>query len=260
MTEPTQPGPYAGQPGPYTGQPAPPPQGGSYPYASTPPPGYGRPTGPPTDPAAGSDRVSGVLLVLGAVLAVAASFTTMDKSVQYLDRSSEQSVYESVATAWSYSNSQPGAETTSVTQFSGIPLLLGALVALVAAIVLLAAFGRRLPLTRALGIAGATLLFGTVLAVLTDVINDAQWDTDTRTTTFGPGFYLLTVACLLAFAATVLTVLGTRRPVGPAQPQAQQPWQTAPTPQPYPPAQPPLPPQSPPQSPSQAPPQPPTVG
>lgn len=40
------------------------------------------------------------------------------------------------------------------------------------------------------------LLLGTTLMVVTDAFNDTQWDTGERTTTYGAGFYLLTVACL----------------------------------------------------------------
>ncbi|WP_371578615.1 hypothetical protein [Streptomyces sp. NBC_01314] len=257
MTEPTQSGPYAGQPAPppqptapAPGWSAPPPQqGGPYPYATTPPAGHGRAPAPPGDPAAASDRVSGTLLLLGALLAVGGSFTTLDKSVQYLSEGDKkQSVYENVAKAWSYSSWEVGGKATEVTQFSGVPLLLGGLLAVVAAVLLLT--GRRLPLGPALGVASAVLLLGTTLTVLTDAVNDTQWDGDGRTTTFGPGFYLLTVASLLALGATVTTVLATRRPTGafpgparPAFPAAQppgpaQPWQAAPGAQPYPPAQP----------------------
>ncbi|MFE7843445.1 hypothetical protein ACFU53_47580 [Streptomyces sp. NPDC057474] len=278
MTEPTQSGPYAGQPAPppqptapAPGWPAPPPQqGGPYPYATTPPAGYGRPPAPPGDPAAASDRVSGALLVLGALLAVGASFATLDESVQYVDEAQEEPVYRTVAKAWSYTSGGTGEEMESVTQFSGVPLLLGALMAIAAAVLLLTGRSRRLALAPAFGVASAVLLLGTTLSVLTEAVNDTQWDEDGRTTTFGAGFYLLTVAGLLALGATVTTVLATRRPAGafpgPAQaafqtpqpPQTPQPWQAAqppqpwqaalgvPATQPYPPGRPPAPHQPPP--------------
>lgn len=258
MTEPTQPGPYPGPPAappqppaPAPGLPAPPPQqGGHSPYGPIPPGGHGRPPGPPADPGTVSDRASGVLLVLGAALAIGGSFATLDKSTESIDGSDKASVYTTVAKAWSYSNSIPGQETHSVTQLYGVPLLIGGLIAIAAAVLLLTGSGRRFPVTRVLGVTGAALLFGTTLTVVTSVVNDTQWDTDSRSTTFGPGFYLLTAACLLALGATALTVLGTRRPAlapgGPAQPpyavpyQTPQPWQTAPAaPQQYLPPQPP---------------------
>lgn len=266
MTEPTQPGPYTGQPAPQPhpaaptpGWPTPPPQqGGYHPYAAPPPAGYGRPPSPPSppaDPAAVSDRVSGALLILGAALTIGGSFATLDKSAEYVDSSNKAPVYRTVAKAWSYSNASPGQKTISVTQLYGVPLLIGSLIAIAAAVLLLAGLSRRLPLTRVLGVTSAVLLFGTTLTVATAAVNDTQWDTDSRSTTLGPGFYLLTFACLLALAATVLTVLGTRRPATaaplPAQPAPQppQPWPTAPAPQQYPPHQPqPQPPYEPPRS------------
>jgi hypothetical protein len=197
--------------------------------------------------------VSGALLILGAALTIGGSFATLDKSAEYLDSRKKAAVYQTVAKVWSYSSASPGQKTISVTQLYGVPLLIAGLIAIAAAVLLLAGFGRRLPLTRVLGVAGAVLLFGTTLTVATAAVNDTQWDTDSRTTTFGAGFYLLSFACLLALAATVLTVLGTRRPATPGpvpahlppqpQAQAQQPWPTAPAPQQYP-AQPPQPPYS----------------
>ncbi|WP_319054737.1 hypothetical protein [Streptomyces europaeiscabiei] len=256
MTEPTQSGPYAGQPGPYPGQPAPlpqptapapgwsappPQQGGPYPYATTPPAGHGRPPAPPEDPAAASDRASGALLILGALLAIGGSFATLDKSVQYLGEGEKgEPVYENVAKAWSYSSWEVGGKATEVTQFSGVPLLLGGLLAVVAAVLLLTGRSRRLALGPALGVAGAVLLLGTTLTVLTDAFNDTQWDEGGRTTTFGPGFYLLTVASLLALGATVTTVLAGRRPAGafpapaPSGFQTAQPPQAPQPPQPWP--------------------------
>lgn len=246
MTEPTQSGPYAGHPAP-------------------PHPGY-RPTAPPGDPAAVLDRVSGSLLVLGALLAIGGSFATLDTSVQYLSEDRDEPIYHNVAKAWSYSSWATGEETTTVTQFSGIPLLIGGLLAVAAAVLLLTGRSRRLPLGPALAVGSAVLLLGTTLVVVTDAFNDTQWDTGDRTTTYGAGFYLLTVACLPALGATVTTVLATRRPAatspGPArswqspqppqpwqtpqpqtpQPQPAQPWQAAPAPQPYPPDRPPAPP------------------
>ncbi|MFD9389476.1 hypothetical protein ACFWBB_01655 [Streptomyces sp. NPDC060000] len=263
MTEPTQPGPYTGPPTPPIqpaapapgGWPAPPPQAaGHHPDAYPPSAPYGRPPGPPKGPAAVSERVSGALLLVGAALAVGASFATLDKSAEYAEGHSGDAVYRTVAKPWSYSNAIPGQKTVEVTQFYGVPLLIGGLVAIAAAVLLLAGSGRRLPPARVLGVTAAALLLGTTLTVATAAFNDTQWDTDTRSTTLGPGFYLLTLACLAALAATVLTVLtvlGTRRPAGPAPapnqypPQAQQPWQSAAAPRQHPPTQPPPPSQPP---------------
>ncbi|MFF9034402.1 hypothetical protein ACF090_02905 [Streptomyces sp. NPDC014892] len=248
MTEPTQPGPYAGPPTPPHQPTAPPPgwapppqQGGPSPYAPPPPVGYGRPATPPGDPAAAADRASGALLILGALLAVGSSFATLDKSVQYVDEAEKEPVYETVAKAWSYTSGDIGGETESVTQFSGLLLLLGALVAVAAAVLLLTGRGRRLPLGPALTVGGAVLLLGTTLSVLTEAFNDTQWDGDGRTTTFGAGFYLLGVACLLALAATVTTALATRRATTAFAVPAGPPAFTVPAPA-GPPAQPPAPP------------------
>ncbi|MEH0520810.1 hypothetical protein QBA38_17565 [Streptomyces stelliscabiei] len=270
MTEPTQPGPYTGPP-----TPPPPRQGAPSPYATTPPAGHGGPPAPPADPATTADRTSGALLILGALLAIGGSFATLDKSVQYLGGEKEGgAVYENVAKAWSYSGSGAIDKPTSVTQFSGVPLLLGGLLAIAAAVLLLTGRSRRSPLGPAFGIVSAALLLGTTFTVLTDAVNDTQWDGDGRTTTFGPGFYLLTVALLLALGATVTTVLALRGPAtafpGPARAafhappasqappprQPAQPWQAAPgapgapVAQPYPSAPPAVPRQPPPPPPA----------
>ncbi|MFJ8108973.1 hypothetical protein [Streptomyces sp. NPDC096132] len=243
MTEPTQPGPYTGQPAPApqtaaaaSGWPAPPPQqGGHSPYPAIPPTGYGRPPGPPTDPGTVSDRVSGALLLLGAALTVGGSFVALDESKEYLDGDKKEA-YKAVAKAWSFTTTIPGEKAHSVTQLDGIPLLVGSLVAVVAAVLLLSGAGRRLPAVRALGVAGAVLLFGTTMTVAMSAVSDTQWDTDSRSTTFGPGFYLLLCACLLTLGATVLTALGTRRPAvaGPGPTHPPQSWPTGQVPQPYP--------------------------
>lgn len=248
MTEPTQSGQYAGQPAPPPQPPAPapgwqspPPQQGG-PYTSAPLGGPGRPPGPPRDLATVSDRLSGALLVVGAALAIGSSFATLDSSVAYLgDDQDKGELFRTVAKAWSYTNETPGQETIETTQFHGVPLLIGGLLAVVAAVLLLTGSSRRIPLTRGLGVASAALLFGTTLMVVTTAVNDAQWDDDNRTTTFGPGFYMVTFACLLALAATVITLLGTRGPAKTAAGPAQhpQPWPIPPASQPYPPAQPP---------------------
>ncbi|MDX3522619.1 hypothetical protein [Streptomyces scabiei] len=248
MTEPTQSGPYVGPPAPEPlpaapapGLPAPPPQQGApYPYTAPPAAGPGRPPAPPGSPAGTTDRTAGALLILGALLAIGGSFATLDTSVQYLgDEKEGRPVYESVAKAWSYSTSGVTDAPTSVTQLSGVPLLLGGLLAVAAAVLLLSGRGRRFPPAPALGIAGGALLFGTTLTVLTDAFNDTQWDEDGRTTTFGPGFYLLTVALLLALGGAVASVLALRGPAGAlpgpaphpfAAPQAAQPAQTPPAP------------------------------
>jgi hypothetical protein len=248
MTEPTQSGPYAGPPtpqpqpaAPAPSWPAPPPQQGApYPYTAPPAAGPGRPPAPPGSPAGTTDRAAGALLILGAALAVGGSFATLDKTVQYLGDGRGQPVYESVAKAWSYSSSGATDGPTSVTQFSGVPLLLGGLLAVAAAVLLLSGRARSFPLGPALGIAGGMLLFGTTLTVLTDAFNDTQWDEDGRTTTFGAGFYLLTVALLLALGGAVASVLALRGPAGAlpgpaphpfAAPQAAQPAQAPPAPQ-----------------------------
>ncbi|WP_416985812.1 hypothetical protein [Streptomyces sp. T028] len=236
MTQPTQPGPHVPPPVP-----------------------YGRPPGPPADPGAASDRVCGGLLLVGAVLALTGSFITLDTSRQTLTPTSNATYFRTVAKAWSYTTSYPGEDAESVTRSDGVPLVLGVLLALVAAVLLFTGSGSRQPLARVLGVSGAVLLFGTTLSVALGAVSDTQWDTDSRSTTFGPGFYLLTVACLLGLAATVLGMLNTRRPAvalaGPAQPA--QPWPTGPVPQAYPQAQWPPPAQQPypyPQPPTQPPP------
>ncbi|WP_405724629.1 hypothetical protein OG607_19325 [Streptomyces sp. NBC_01537] len=243
MTDPTQSGPYGGQPAPPAqppaptpGWPTPPPQQGVSPYATAPAVGYGRPPAPPKDPAAVLERVSGGVLILAALLAIGGSFAVLDKSVATVS-GGDSVVYTTVAKAWSYSTTNLGEPSQSVTQLYGVPLLIGGLFAIATAVLLLAGVSRRLPLTRVLGVAGSVLLFGTTFTVATSGVNDTMWDTDGRSTTLGPGFYLIALACLLALAATVVTLLGTRRPAAaplaahPA-PQPPAPWPT--TPQQYP--------------------------
>ncbi|WP_340377443.1 hypothetical protein U5640_21790 [Streptomyces sp. SS7] len=209
------------------------------PGSQVPPPvPYGRPPGPPADPGAAGDRLSGALLLVGAALALTGSFTTLDTSKETIGSgSSSAAVYRTVAKAWSYTTSVPGQKSHSVTQFDGVPLLVGALLAVTAGVLLLTGSGGRQPLVRVFGVTGAVLLFGTTLTVAVSTVGDGQWDTGGRSTTFGPGFYLLTVACVLGLATTVLTVLATRRPAtAPAAVPAPypQPWATGPVPQAYP--------------------------
>ncbi|MEU1512911.1 hypothetical protein ABZ490_12225 [Streptomyces sp. NPDC005811] len=243
MTQPTQPGP------PQVPPPVP----------------YGRPPGPPADPGAAADRVSGGLLLVGAALAATGSFLTLDTSKETIGSgSSSAAVYRTVAKAWSYTTTIPGQKSHSVTQFDGVPLLVGALLAVAAGILLLTGSGGRQPLARVLGVTGAVLLFGTTLTVAVSTVGDSQWDTGARSTTFGPGFYVLIAACVLGLVATVLTVLNTRRPAtasAAAPAPYPQPWPTGPVPQAYPQAYPqaPQPPYPPAQSypPAQQPPPPP---
>lgn len=222
MTDPTQPGPYHGQPtvppqpvAPAPGWPTATPQQGSYPYGGA-PAGYSRPPRPPAD-AAVLDRVSGGLLILAAALAIGGSFAVLDTSDDSITGGKTQDHYTSVAKAWSYS-SGTGSSTTSVTQFFGVPLLIGSVCAIVVAVLLLAGLGRRLTVVRVLGVASAGLLFGATLTVATSSVNDSQWDTSTRNTDFGPGFWLVTLACLVTLAAAVPAVLGIRLPADAAPP------------------------------------------
>jgi NADH:ubiquinone oxidoreductase subunit 6 (subunit J) len=238
MTDPTHSGPYAGPPAPQPGWPTPPPRPGVNPYTPA------RPSNP-----ALLEQLSGALLILAALLAIGGSFVTLDKSVESVSGDKGGVVYSTVAKAWSYTSTNIGQPSQTVTQLYGIPLLIGSLLAIATAVLLLAGASRRLPLTRTLGVASAVLLFGTTLTVATSAVNDTQWDTEARSTTLGPGFYLITLACLLTLGATVLTLLGTQRPALPAQPTQPQPWPTAPAPAPQQhPAQPLQPPYQPPAS------------
>lgn len=229
MTDPTQNGPVPGQPTPPPQPPTAPPQG----WPTAPPQqggyAYGRPPAPPAAPAdpAVLDRICGGLLILAAALTVGGSFAVMDRSVDSSGGTDPDNLFTSVAKAWSYSSGAASSQT-SVTQLFGVPLLIGSVLAVVAAVLLLAGLGRRIALVRVLAVAGAGLLAGTTLTVATSSVNDTQWDSAKRTTTLGAGFWLIGLACLVALAAAALATLTTRTPAtttprpAPAAPPA--PW------------------------------------
>ncbi|HEX5269466.1 MAG TPA: hypothetical protein VFW33_03215, partial [Gemmataceae bacterium] len=121
------------------------------------------------------------MLLIGAVLAVAASFPTLTKSVEPSGTSSTVDVLTTIDKAWNYSVQEPGFNPSEV-QFLGLPLALGAAVAITIGILLLAGFGARRFPTRALGLAGAGFLFGATLLVAMVAVDDGQFDTATRHT------------------------------------------------------------------------------
>jgi len=214
MTTPPQPGPYPGQSGASWPQAAPgqaaPPYAGqqpqpaySYGWSS---PAYGYPQAQARAQASAHDRGTGVMLLIGAVLAVAGSFPTLTKAVDTTSGGSASDTFDNIDKAWTFSTQSPDFNQSEL-QFLGLPLALGAAIAITIGILLLAGFGARRVPARALGLAGAGILFGATLTVAMVAVDDGQFDTSTRHTSFGPGFWLVVLSAVAALGAAIPGIL-----------------------------------------------------
>jgi len=213
MTTPPQPGPYPGQSGaswpqaapgqaapPYPGQPQ---QAYGYGWSS---PAYAYPQTQPRAQASAHDRATGVMLLIGAVLAVAGSFPTLTKAVDTTSGGSAADTFSNIDKAWTFST-QSSDFNQSELQFLGLPLTLGAAIALAIGILLLTGFGARRVPARALGLTGAGFLFGATLTVAMVAADDGQFDTSTRHTSFGVGFWLVVLSAVAALGAAIPGIL-----------------------------------------------------
>lgn len=211
MTTPPQPGPYPGQSGaswpqaapgqaatPYPGQPQP---AYNYGWSS---PAYGYPQPQPRGQASAHDRGTAVMLLIGAVLAVAGSFPTLTKSVDSTTGSAD--TFTNIDKAWTFTGQSADFNQSNL-QFLGLPLALGAAVAITVGILLLTGFGARRVPARALGLAAAGFLFGGTLMVTMVAVDDGQFDTATRHTSFGVGFWLVVLSALAALGAAIPGIL-----------------------------------------------------
>ena len=212
MTTPPQPGPYPGQSGaswpqaapgqaapPYPGQPQP-----AYAYGWS-SPAYGYPQPQPRGQASAHDRGTAVMLLIGAVLAVAGSFPTLTKSVDSTTGSAADT-FTNIDKAWAFTGQSADFNQSNL-QFLGLPLALGAAVAITVGILLLTGFGARRVPARALGLAAAGFLFGGTLMVTMVAVDDGQFDTATRHTSFGAGFWLVVLSALAALGAAIPGIL-----------------------------------------------------
>jgi hypothetical protein len=152
-----------------------------------------------------------VLLLVVAALAVGGSFGAV-----WTQGTGD---YSTTVTSWALTTSSPRTGASTLARFSGILHIVGALVAVVAAIVIMAT-GRRpggSGVGRSLGIAAGALLVGDITFVL------------------GAGAWLHLVAAVIALVAVVLLLVPERRqaivpppgwapgPVGPPPPGWQPP-------------------------------------
>jgi hypothetical protein len=218
MTTPEQPEPSPGQPG--AGWPAAGPAQPTAQYPATPqysaapyntaPYGYawaGQAYGYP-QPSAGSsstqDRIAGIMLLVGAALALVGSFPTLTTSVDTSGGATNSFTYTDKP--WSFSAQGPSFNQSAL-QFLGLPLALGAAAALVVGTLLLVGFGsRRLPM-RALALAGSGILFGATLTVAMAGVDDGQFDGSTRHTSLGAGFWVIAVSAAVALGAALPVIL-----------------------------------------------------
>jgi hypothetical protein len=146
------------------------------------------------------------MLLIGAVLAVAGSFPTLTKAVDTTSGGSAADSFNNIDKAWNFST-QSSDFSQSELQFLGLPLALGAAIAITIGILLLTGFGaRRIP-ARALGLAGAGILLGATLTVAMVAVDDGQFDTSTRHTSFGPGFWLVVLSAVAALGAAIPGIL-----------------------------------------------------
>jgi hypothetical protein len=197
----------------------------------------------PRAPGRGRDIATAVTLVVAAGLAVGGMFPNLDRAVDHNvnDDNSLGSVFSVTTTSpWYYRmqiSSQPRV-SPHLTQFFGIGISLGALLALVAAVFLLLR-----PVKNTYGVGAAAVLFGAVLTTVLSAVNDLQWDKaeaqSGRHTTLGLGFWLLVGAAVVAIVAVVLLLLTPKR-VEPSTPRfgipvvGQQPPGDPPSPSPAP--------------------------
>jgi hypothetical protein len=195
-----------------------------------PPMGHTMPPGmiPPVQPAPRQrratalprgDLAAGIALVAAAGLAVGGSFPNLDRATEQelTDSGAPGNVISTTVTSpWYYRQEIHGSTPFSfhLTQFFGVGISLGALLAVLCGVLLLIGIGRTSAGLRGWGLASATLLFGALLTTGMSVVDDLQADsaetTAARTTTFGLGFWLLLGAAVVTLVAAAL-LLPARR-------------------------------------------------
>jgi hypothetical protein len=224
------------------------------PYPTGPPPAPGWSSGPPQAP----DTMSGslsyqavpplpvprrqlvavVLLVVAAVLAVAGSVGTLLVTRTVTDTATAPTTART--TGWTTATDPP--DPTGSVPLLGIPLVVGAVLALVAAALLVAGLRRPGDPTRRrlLGIGACGILVGTIVSIwlkLPAAVSLAAMLAargNERTVSAGAGAWLLLVAGVVALAAVACLLAPVRRPALP--PGWPGPPQQGPTPQMGPPA------------------------
>jgi hypothetical protein len=181
------------------------------------------------NPISGVDVVAGILLVVAAGLAVGGSFWNLDHAVyrNFDVNNGPLGVISTVDTSPWYYRSDLLAHpdfSSHLSQFFGVGLVVGAVLALTTAVLLLAGLGRRWPGVRGWGLAGAALLFGALLTTEMSVLNDLQWDGQgppgSHSTSLGLGFWVLLGAGVATVGVAVLLLFGRGRGrVEPATPR-----------------------------------------
>lgn len=215
------------------------------PMQHTMPPGMMQPVPPAparrqrsADAIPGGDIAAGVALVIAAGLAVGGSFFDLDHATERVlgdNGGAGQVISTTASSAWYYRQEIHGSApfTFHLTQFFGVGLALGALLAVLTGALLLIGVGRSSTRLRGWGLAAATLLFGTLLTTAMSAVNDLQADSAetqaTRHTAFGLGFWLLLGAGLVTVAAAALLVFGRPQRVEPVTPRYGIPAQPAPS-------------------------------
>lgn len=187
-----------------------------------PPPGFPPGYGPPIAPAQRGSRVgliAAILLVLAAGLALAGSFVPL--IVRRYTGSLAESIAPQTATAWGYTSDDVAER---IINLDGVGLALGALVAIVGAVLLLVQRADS-PGARQLGVAGGGLLAGAVVVVVSSIVagvvgagqrNGQEGGGDySEVVDIGLGTWLVAGAGVLAVAALVLLMIPARPAVAP---------------------------------------------
>jgi hypothetical protein len=185
---------------------------------------------PSRGPIPGKDIVAGTALVIATGLTVGGMFPNLDHAVdRAVNSDNSPGRIDSVVdtSPWYFHADSPGPPTSAIhlTQFFGIGLALGGLLALAVGVSLVLGAGR---ITRRLttwGAAAAALLLGAIITTEMSAVNDAQFDDyapvgsrnapGSHVTTFGLGFWLLLGAAVVTVVAIVLLLLRDRRPEPP---------------------------------------------
>lgn len=187
---------------------------------------------PYPDQRAGTSWVGALLLVLAAVLAVSGSFATL---FVYRVESLGGAPAVQSGTAWREISTEAPPEFAQATPPIGIPLVVAAVLAVVAAFLLLRSTATGIDSVRGriLGTGAAGLLVGSVAVVWiqqltldrnaaanTSAITDRLGADISFRTTFdlGAGAYLLLVAALLALGAAVILLGGSGKGAAPVPP------------------------------------------
>ncbi|MBL1077959.1 hypothetical protein JK358_26500 [Nocardia sp. 2] len=146
-----------------------------------------------------NDVIAAILLLLAAIPALIGSFLNLTSSESFK------------VTTWGVDLSSD-LDSQHIAAYQGVALVLGTVLAAVAATLLLAGLGPRLRMARPFAIASAALLFGAVLTIVMSTTGDVTAEESSDASDFGAGYWLLVFVVLLAIAAILATLIANAAP------------------------------------------------